>query len=144
FTYGKGGDKIAGNWIGVDKTGAAAAPNNGNGIIVQAPNNVIGGTGAADRNVISGNVSAGVLFYLPAGSNNQVLGNYIGTDCTGAKAIHNHNGVQINGAANVTVGGTAAGSRNVISGNEHDGVLMITGGTKNNTVQGNFIGTTAS
>jgi hypothetical protein len=143
FIYNKGGNKIAGNWIGVDKTGTAAATNANHGIIVQSPNNTIGGTSTADRNVIAGNKAAGVFFYLAAASNNKVVGNYIGTDVTGSKAIQNHNGVQINGASYVTVGGTAAGSRNIISGNEHDGVLMVTTGSKYNTVQGNYIGTDA-
>jgi hypothetical protein len=142
FIYkGTGNNKIVGNWIGVDKTGAAAAANQGHGIICQSQNNTIGGTSAAERNVISGNVNAGIFFYLADGSNNTVAGNYIGTDATGSKAIKNHNGVQINGANHITVGGTAAGSRNVISGNGHDGVLMVTTGSKFNTVQGNYIGT---
>jgi hypothetical protein len=144
FIWGKGGNKIVGCWIGTDKTGSVAAGNKANGIIVQSPNNTIGGTSAAERNVISGNGTAGVLYYLAAASNNKILGNYVGTDCTGSKAIANHVGVQINGAANVTVGGSVAGSRNVISGNTRDGVLMVTGGTHDNTVQGNYIGTNAA
>ena len=143
FIWGKGGNKIIGCWIGTDKTGSAAAGNKANGIIVQSPNNTIGGTSASDRNVLSGNGTAGVLYYLAAASNNKILGNYVGTDCTGSKAVANHNGIQINGATNVTVGGTAAGSRNIISGNTRDGVLMVTGGTHDNTVQGNYIGTNA-
>jgi hypothetical protein len=145
FIYkGSGNNKIVGNWIGVDKTGSAAAANKAHGIICQSKNNTIGGASAADRNVISGNDKAGVFFYLADGSNNKVVGNYVGTDYTGSKAIHNHNGVQINGANHITVGGTAAGSRNVISGNTHDGVLMVTTGSRENTVQGNYIGTNAA
>jgi hypothetical protein len=30
-----------------------------------------------------------------------IEGNYVGTDYTGAKAVANHNGIQINGATNV-------------------------------------------
>src|SRR5439155_8691332 len=123
FIYGKGGNRITGNWIGVDKTGSAAAPNGSSGVFVQSPHNIIGGTSAADRNVISGNANAGVFFYLAAGSDNQILGNYIGTDATRGKPLANHNGVQINGAAREIIGGTAPGSRNVISANQRDSVL---------------------
>jgi hypothetical protein len=144
FLYEKGGNKIVGNWIGVDKNGTAAAGNKAHGIIVQSPNNTIGGANASDRNVISGNTSAGVFFYLSKGANSKVIGNYIGTDYTGSKAIANNNGVQINGAQYITIGGTTAGARNVISGNKHDGVIMVTGGSKFNTVQGNYIGTNAA
>src|SRR5205823_2177680 len=144
FIYTHGGDKVVGCWIGVDKTGTLDQGNGGKGIMVQSPNNTIGGTTAAERNVISGNTNAGVFYYLAAASHNKVLGNFIGTDYTGMKAIKNHVGVQINGASYITVGGTVAGSRNVISGNEHDGVLMVTTGSKYNTVQGNYIGTDVS
>src|SRR5262245_11190971 len=74
FIYSKGGNKISGCWIGVDKTGSTGAGNTGHGIIVQAPNNTIGGTTAAERNVIAGSGAAGVFFYLAAGSNNKVQG----------------------------------------------------------------------
>lgn len=144
FLYNHGGDKVTGCWIGVDKTGTIDQGNGGKGIFVQSQNNTIGGAAAAERNVISGNENAGVYFYLAAASHNKVVGNYIGTDYTGSKQIKNYIGVQINGASYVTVGGTAAGSRNVISGNVHDGVLMVTTGSKYNTVQGNYIGTNAA
>ena len=57
---GPGGDVIAGNWIGVNATGSAAAANRDDGIEVNAPNVVIGGTTAAARNVISGNTQRGI------------------------------------------------------------------------------------
>ncbi len=46
-----------------------------------------------------------------------MLGNYIGTDATGSKAVSNAlAGVRIQGTAN-TIGGTISGSGNIISGN---------------------------
>ncbi|HYO09768.1 MAG TPA: hypothetical protein VER17_12420 [Tepidisphaeraceae bacterium] len=144
FVYNKGGAKITGNWIGVDSSGTGDAGNGAHGIIVQSPNNTIGGTTAAERNVISGNTKAGVFLYNGSAHHNKIQGNYCGTDYTGSKAIANHNGVQINGGADNLVGGTTAGARNVCSGNIHDGVLIVSYGSKNNTVQGNYLGTDAT
>ena len=144
FIYSKGGNKIAGCYIGVDRAGALDYGNTAHGIIVQSPNNTIGGTSSSDRNVISGNGGAGVFLYTSSAHHNKILGNYVGTDAGGSKSIKNHNGVQINGGGYNTVGGTASGSRNVLSGNVHDGVLIVTSGSTYNNVQGNYIGTNAA
>src|SRR5262249_61747836 len=48
------------------------------------------------------------------------------------------------GASGNAVGGTAAGARNVISGNGGDGVTIKDTGTMGNVVAGNFIGTNAA
>jgi titin len=72
-----------------------------------------------------------------------VEGNYIGTDATGTAALGNGgNGVYIFGLGsrtNNTIGGTAAGARNLISGNLGDGIQLIYGG--NDVVAGNYVGT---
>ncbi len=82
-----------------------------------------------------------------AASHNTVAGNYIGTDVTGTAALGNTVlGVNIlNGASNNTVGGTAPGAGNLISGNRGLGGVLIQGaGTSGNVVAGNFIGTDVS
>src|SRR5262249_25046651 len=49
---------------------------------------------------------------------NFIVANYIGTDQTGTKALGNNgSGIDIATGSNNTVGGTAAGARNLISGN---------------------------
>ena len=61
---------------------------------------------------------------------NLVQGNYIGTDSTGTVALGNgRSGVRISSAigstdsaSHNTIGGTAAGAGNLISGNKEDGV----------------------
>ncbi|HEX5848337.1 MAG TPA: hypothetical protein VFY59_04010, partial [Rubrobacter sp.] len=51
-------------------------------------------------------------------------------------------GVRIGNSSNVTIGGPAAGARNVISGNDANGVFISgTSSATGNRVQGNFIGT---
>ncbi|MBI3951810.1 MAG: hypothetical protein HY314_15280 [Acidobacteria bacterium] len=138
------GNQVQGNYIGTDVTGTAALGNGVNGVSIEgASNNTIGGITAGARNVISGNDRHGVEILGPSATGNQVQGNFIGTNAAGTAALGNLNdGVQINGASNNTIGGTAAGARNIISGNDSDGVeigQMIN--TTVNLVQGNFIGT---
>jgi hypothetical protein len=108
--------------------------------------NVVGGTTAATRNVISGNATYGIGIHDSTTANNTILGNYIGTDQTGNSAQANAvAGVVIYQAAhNNTVGGTAAGAGNVISGNTFHGIFIGDAGTNNNLVQGNFIGLNAA
>ncbi len=139
------GNLVRGNLIGTDFNGTAMVANgaHGVGIVGGAANNTIGGTAAGARNIISGNTNHGVAINVTNTSNNQVLGNFIGTDVNGTAAIGNgSDGVNIRGAAsNNTIGGTAAGARNVISGNGYDGVSINEAGTSGNVVLGNFIGT---
>src|SRR6185312_3805565 len=110
-----------------DVTGKVALGNKGSGVLVDpgAGPVTIGGvaatTGAAPGNVISGN-QYGVQ--INGSNNNLVIGNLIGTDITGKTALGNTvDGVLIiGGATGNTVGGGAAGDRNVISGNNANGV----------------------
>jgi len=129
-----GNNIIEGNLIGV------ANPNGRSGIfMVGSANNTIGGLSAASRNVISNNGEEGVIDL--SGTGNHIIGNFIGTDVTGAAAAPNGaNGVRLDGASGAIVGGTAAGARNVISGNSGNGIFFIMG-ANGNTVQGNLIGT---
>src|SRR3989441_4329257 len=127
------GNTVQGCFIGVNFDGTQAL---GNGAGIGSTGaNLIGGTGPAARNIISGNRGEG-LFLDP---NDQVLGNFIGTDKTGAVAFGNGgNGVRTHGGGTV-VGGTIAGARNVISGNGAKGIeIWIPSGGQ---VLGNFIGT---
>src|SRR5205807_624197 len=72
-------------------------------------------------------------------TNNTVLGNYIGADATGAKPLGNADGVTLaGGATGNVIGGAAAGSANVLSGNTDAGLLL---GGAINSAQGNLIGT---
>jgi hypothetical protein len=140
----KGGNTLAGNYVGTDAAGAAAAPNGGQGVLVQSSANVIGGLSARDRNVISGNTKNGVQLYTTASWGTQIRGNYVGTNAAGSAALANGKcGVSV-GSGNNTVGGSTAAARNVISGNAADGVLVAGTGASGNRVQGNYIGTNAA
>ncbi len=139
------GTAITGNFIGVSPNGTTGLANAGAGVVIDAgaSGNTVGGTASGARNIISDN-GDGVLISDAGTSGNVVLGNYVGTDKTGAGKLANGNDgvlLQNNAAAN-TIGGTAAGAANVISGNFVNGVEIIF--AKDNVVLGNLIGTTAS
>jgi len=136
------GNQIQGNRIGTDQAGSGALGNRFDGVFVNgAPGNIIGGIEPGAGNQISGNGGVGVQIYSAGASGNQVQGNLIGTDATGLKAVANdHDGVYLNAASNNLVGGTAAGSRNVISGNGFVGVQLSPQGANGNVIQGNWIG----
>jgi hypothetical protein len=133
-----GGNQVQGNLIGLDAQGTAALPNTER-VFISGPGNQIGGTANRADNVISGNLSSGVNLFGSFATGNQVEGNRIGTDVTGTAPVPNGEGVTVSGSNN-TIGGTAAGSRNLISGNVGIGVFLAGNG---NVVQGDYIGTDA-
>lgn len=150
ITTGGTGNVVEGNYIGTDVTGTVRMTYAA-GVSISGSGNLIGGTAPGAGNVISGSYRAGLR--LSQGANaNVVQGNFIGTDATGTNPIGNSDsGVLIDsGAHDNLIGGSAAGARNVISGNSQSGI-MISGtfatsynpnGLKlRNVVQGNFIGT---
>jgi len=137
---------VQGNFIGTNAVGTAALGNGAYGVdITDALNNTIGGTAVGTGNVIAANGSAGIIIANSGASGDLVQGNLIGTDVSGNTALGNATfGVVIRGASNNTIGGTAAGARNVISANAGDGVRIDEGTARGNLVHGNFIGTDAS
>lgn len=135
---GTGGNVVEGNFIGVDATGGRGLPGSFTGVdvLASAPNDTIGGTVPGARNVISANATVGID---TISTGTLVQGNFIGTDATGTTAVGNGVGVAIDGGAFNTIGGTTAAARNLISGNQGDGVDLFT--TDSDLVAGNFIGT---
>ena len=164
FVQGAGpGLLIQGNKIGTNAAGTAAIPN-GSGIYIDDVTGfLIGGTAAGAGNLISGNVAGAITIGSTSGGS--IEGNDIGTDVTGTLAIPNATedpseyGIVLgNGASNVTIGGTTVAARNIISGNDGDGILISDavidiygngvpfndGVNEDNTVEGNFIGINAN
>ncbi len=137
------GNTIQGNYVGLAVDGATDLGNAGTGIgLYDASGTIVGGLDTGARNVVSGNDSEGITVLnisLLAASNNQILGNYVGTDYTGTLAVlNNSTGIRIEpgtGTGNI-VGGTTTGARNVVSGNGGIGISA----EGNTTVQGNYVG----
>ncbi|MBZ0315387.1 MAG: right-handed parallel beta-helix repeat-containing protein [Anaerolineae bacterium] len=158
------GNTIRGNYVGTNAAGTAADPNfansDGAGIeLFTASNNTIGGTNGllvgnnctGDCNLISGNGpvdGSGVvgLKIRDGSENNTVVGNFIGSDVTGTLPVGNGRiGLQIINSDNNIVGGTTIAHRNIISGNNETGLVIISyggdgGEAVGNVIRNNYIG----
>ncbi len=135
-------DEILANYIGTDATGSVALGNGQSGVLVtQAPGVTIGGTIPGLGNLISANGQDGVHITGAGSAGSIVAGNFIGTDATGRLPRGNENdGVFLDAAALVLVGGTAPGSPNLISASGSSGVELGTSSAFNQ-LAGNRIGT---
>jgi len=139
------GAVIEGNYIGVTAAGASAPGNGQSGIVVSATGNTIGGTTSAARNVIAGHDQmAGIVMVGQRGNNNTVVGNYVGTDPSGAAAMPNDVGILVSGDHNA-IGAAGPMARNVVSGNITAGIEVRSApplqGAIANQVYGNYVGT---
>ena len=103
---------------------------------------LIGGNSVVRGLVINRFAGDGIITVV--NGNNVFSCNYIGTDMTGTVDLGNGvQGINITTSNNV-IGGTAPGERNLISGNNGNGVRIVNLGTtipSGNLIVGNFIGT---
>ena len=131
-------NRIVGNFIGTDATGATAASQMGICIHLAASSNQIGDVAPGDRNVLSG-CGVGIEFENGAASN-LIRNNYVGTNAAGTAFLPMLASLELfaAGAGNV-IGGTSAGAGNVLIAGVH-----INPGADNTVVQGNLIGTDAT
>jgi len=137
--------QVMGNLIGLDITGSKAIRTDSqSNIIIEsgASNTVIGGTQPEMRNIISGS-NLGIIMSDPNTYQNSVIGNYIGTDITGTRAIPNNTGLTIWTVSFNRVGGTAPGEGNLISGNQ-TGINLNGYGVTDNIILGNTFGLDSS
>jgi titin len=140
------GNRIIGNLVGTDRTGMRAVRNY-DGITIEGTSNgnVVGGSQPEERNIVSGNVAYGVDLFGWGVTNNRVMGNFIGTDVTGTRAVPNTYGVLFDDRSHHNlVGGAGPNDWNLISGNTAFGAYFYNNGTHSNTFEGNRIGTDAS
>lgn len=141
---GANGNQVLNNLLGLDASGASSRGNGLRGVFVGGGTaNTIGGTFAADRNVISGNGGSGVL--VQNSSADVVQGNFIGLSASGTAARGNgYGGVVVGmGASNVTIGGTANGAANILSGNAggpNTAGVIVQGNADATAIRGNTIG----
>ncbi len=129
------GNLVEGNLVGTSADGTAPLGNANVGIaIISAPGNTIGGTTTGAADVIAGNT---VGVYLDGASGNLIEGDFIGTNAGGASQFGNsEDGVAIDDeASNDTIGGTASGAADVITGNGGAGVDVALGGREQHPVR---------
>ena len=130
-------NRLHGNLIGTDDSGTGALGNGSYGIrITRGADNQVGGMAPGQANVISGNGESGVLVGFSGATNNQIVGNKIGTDMTGQTAIGNaKEGVRfiVSASDNVV-------SENQIAGNVGRGITTDRS-SSGNDILFNLIGT---
>ena len=112
-----------------------AAVSGGNGL------DIIGTSSTVKGLVINRWRKAGIRIEGSGASGNKVTGNYIGTDDSGTQALGNSYGVYLYEAPNNTIGGTTPAERNVISGNNGNGVYIEGSDATGNRITGNYLGT---
>jgi hypothetical protein len=141
-SLGTTGNRVAGNYIGTDRTGTQALANtNGLWILAGAQANIIGTNGdgvddAGERNLISGNAGWGIYMQDDQTDGNVIAGNFIGLDRDGSALGNGMAGVQIqDGPRQTLVRG------NTISANGWSGLVLQGAGTNQNVVTANSIGT---
>ena len=145
--WGSWGNSVIGNIIGLDSTGSASLGGKGQGIAVNVSFNRIGGSKPEEKNIISGTGGWGIKIGLSGTTDTIVIGNYIGTDVTGTKALgNNKDGIILYvGQCNHTIiGGASDSEQNVICGNNGDGIKFEGVGNDYNFIIGNCIGTDLS
>ncbi len=141
------GTVVLANQIGTDLSGNSASTslaNRGFGVLITTANSAtIGGVLLVSGNVISGNALGGID--VQGNGHNSIIGNLIGTNVAGTGALANGTSVNLGpgigliGSSDNTIGGTAAGAGNVISGNAGEGILLS--GETGDVVLGNKVGT---
>ena len=131
---------IEGNKVGTNSSGTAALGNKGDGFDINSNANTIGGTAIGAGNLISGNLNNGLYILGSGATGNLIQGNEFGTNVAGTAALANGADGILNIASSNTVGGTAAGAGNLISGNAQDGIEISGSGSSANLVTGNNVG----
>ena len=158
------GNKIMGNYIGLNAAGTAAVGTNNQtvaatGILVQeASTTVIGTDGDGQGDALEGNVISGSILNinltgisnLNESHHNRISGNLIGTNASGTAGV----GIQVEGvrvyvAYDNLIGTDGDGvsdelEGNLISGHIDFGVMLQQTGARNTVVAGNKVGTDIS
>jgi CSLREA domain-containing protein len=147
---------LLGNRFGTSTSGQIDLGNDNYGVSIFASANsdfVIGGTGTFEGNLMSGNELGGLSIRsfnnAPSGSATAIVrGNYIGTNADGTIDLGNTaSGITVWSGTNslvnlaATIGGDTPAARNVISGNNGNGILLLSHQT---FIYGNYIGTNAA
>ncbi len=125
------GVQIAGNTVGLDALGTSDHGNGASGVDLNGPGTTV------TNNTIAGNFGPGIRL-ISVSATATIRGNRIGFSPVSASAVPNAIGIEV-AAGSATIGGPAPADRNVISGNESDGV-QLTSDAGGSVLQNNRIG----
>ncbi len=142
---------VQGNFIGTASDGLTPLANGGDGVLIRngAHDHLIGSDGnglrdADERNTISGNLGNGIRISGEEAHNNQIFGNYVGTNDSGNLDVGNgRHGIWVEGAVNTTIGSRVQHTGNLVSGNgdlANYGNVAISSGATGTVIQGNIVG----
>ncbi|HFC12208.1 MAG TPA: hypothetical protein ENJ56_05135, partial [Anaerolineae bacterium] len=125
---------LSNNFVGTNQSGTSDRGNGSHGMYL------FGGTSnLIEENVLSGNGGDG-LRIDNGGNANTILNNMIGVSRDGSADLGNDgSGIYLAGVFNTTIGGDTAQERNVISGNQANGIHIVD--ADSTTITGNYIGT---
>jgi len=136
------GVQLLGNRIGTDAAGLVAVPNGTYGVVAAqaGSGHWIGDGTPGGGNLIGGNGLTGIA--LGDVQAITILGNAIGTDATGRRALGNGGpGIEVGPqSTDVRIGGPEADAGNVIGGNAGAGIVVSGPDTAGVTVAGNHVG----
>ena len=116
--------------------------------MIHSSDNTIGGAAEGAGNILVSDTIAGVSISQGGGDvpspaiKNVLLGNFIGTNASGAN-LGDGTGIIITTSGN-TIGGVTAGSANLIGFNTSAGIQITGVAASGNVVLGNDIGTSAA
>ncbi|HXV74774.1 MAG TPA: right-handed parallel beta-helix repeat-containing protein [Candidatus Polarisedimenticolaceae bacterium] len=136
--------RVEGNRIGTDVTGTVAVPND-HGVLVLAGGATVGGSTPGSGNLIAGNAGSGVQ--IQGADDVVVQGNAVGVDATGTTPLGNGEGIGVVSSDRATIGGTAPGTGNQVSGNTtspSSGIGIHVSDSADTLIRGNRIGTSAT
>lgn len=142
---------ITGNYIGTDSTGTQDMGGFTGIYVESAARTTIGGTNGVSESACTGdcNLMSGHYYgvRLKSTVDSAVLGNFVGTNALGTVAIPNNQGVEV-ASGMALIGGTVAGSGNLISGNTGVGIFVYASNLSPSlgvsVIQGNRIGVNAA
>ncbi len=123
--------EISGNFIGLDKTGTQKRGNEFSGIFSERDYVLI------EENVISHNLNG----IDSRGEKMTIKGNFIGTDGGGLMDFGNEKAGIVVWGIETEIGGAKLSDRNIISGNDEEGILVY---SSVNFIENNFIGLTVT
>jgi CSLREA domain-containing protein len=116
---------------------------NGTNVSFDSGLKILGTSNSVIRGLVINRFSGSGIFLTSGSDDNRIEGNFIGTDPTGTVDRGNRDGLNLSGASGNVIGGNTPATRNIVSGNDGQGI-DFEAFTQGNRILGNLIGTTAN